>query len=75
VFVFSPEEDQGLDMEDVNRRLEENGYELTVRARMGTTFTRGRVKGSVLSSGVTIIGGLDDEEKATRLRDVLTKIC
>jgi molybdopterin/thiamine biosynthesis adenylyltransferase len=75
VFVFSPEEDQGLDMEDVNRRLEENGYELTVRARMGTTFTRGRVKGSVLSSGVTIIEGLDDEEKATRLRDVLTKIC
>jgi len=72
VFVFSPEEDQRLDLEDVNRRLEENGYELTVRARMGTTFTRGAVKGSVLSSGVTIIEGIEDEDKATRLRETLT---
>jgi len=72
VFVFSPEEDQGLDLEEVNRRLEEKGCELTVRARMGTTFTRGRVKGSVLASGVTIIEGLDDEAEATRLREHAT---
>ena len=72
VFVFSPDMDQGLDVEGVNRRLEADGYELIARARMGTTFTRGKVKGSILSSGVTIIEGLESKEKATRLKEQLT---
>ena len=74
VFIFSPEEDQKLNLEEVNRRLEANGCELTVRARMGTTFTRGRVKGSILSSGVTIVEGLEDEDEATRLKELLTEM-
>jgi bacteriocin biosynthesis cyclodehydratase domain-containing protein len=73
VFIFSPEEDQKLDMDEVNRRLMEEGYEPSVRAKMGTTFTRCNVKGSILSSGVTIIEGIEDIEKATRLREQLTR--
>jgi len=72
VFVFSPEEDQRLDMDELNNRIQGHGYELTVRSKMGSTFRRGDVKGSVLSSGVTIIEGLEDKGNATRLRELLT---
>lgn len=73
VFIFSPDEDQCLDLGKVNQRLLDQGYEPEVKARLGTTFTGGGVRGSVLVSGVTIIEGLEDGESAARLRDALIK--
>jgi len=73
VFVFSPDEDQRLDLGKVNQRLLDQGYELEVKARLGTTFTGGSVRVSILVSGVTIIEGLEDGENAARLREALIK--
>ena len=52
----------------MNGRLERLGYQPTVRARLGTSFVRGTVKGSVLSSGVTVIEGVDGPEVARGIR-------
>lgn len=71
VFVFTPDEDQLLDLGKVNQRIHDQGYSLKVKARLGTTFTGRGIRGSVLASGVTIIEGLEDGESASRLRDAL----
>ncbi|MBC8225479.1 HesA/MoeB/ThiF family protein [Candidatus Bathyarchaeota archaeon] len=68
VFVFSPDEDLGVDLEALNGKLMGLGFEPTVRARLGTSFVRGPVKGSVLSSGVTVIEGVDGPEVARGIR-------
>jgi molybdopterin/thiamine biosynthesis adenylyltransferase len=67
VFVFSPDRDLGLDLGVLNSRLSGLGYRLDVEARLGTTFTRGRVKGSILRSGVAILEGIPDLDEAKRL--------
>ncbi len=74
VFVFSPDEDLGVDLEALNIRLERLGYRPTVRARLGTSFIKGAVKGSVLSSGVTVIEGVDGPEVARGIRAELLAI-
>jgi hypothetical protein len=68
VFVFSPDEDLGIDLGALNGRLERLGYQLTVRGRLGTSFVSGMVKGSVLSSGVTVIEGVDGAEVAMGIK-------
>ena len=67
VFVFSPDTDLGLDLGALNLRLSRLGYRLDVEARLGTTFTRGGVRGSVLRSGVAILEGVPDLDEAKRL--------
>ena len=71
VFVFSPDEDLGVDLEALNGKLVGLGFEPTVRARLGTSFVRGTVKGSVLSSGVTVIEGVGGPEVARGIREAL----
>ena len=71
VYVFSPDDDMGLDLGALNGRLASLGYTLEVKAQLGTTFTREGVKGSVLSSGVTILEGVGDMEEAIRLHDTI----
>jgi len=68
VFVFSPDEDLGVDLEALNDKLEGLGFQLTVKGRLGTSFFRGPVKGSVLSSGVAVIEGVDGPEVAREIR-------
>jgi hypothetical protein len=68
VFVFSPDEDLEIDLKALNSKLVELGFEPTVMARLGTSFVRGMVKGSVLSSGVTVIEGVDGSEVAREIR-------
>ena len=68
VFVFSPDEDLGVDLEALTGKLVGLGFEPTVRARLGTSFVRGLVKGSVLSSGVMVIEGVDGPEVAREIR-------
>lgn len=69
VFIFSPDESMELDLEEVNRRLIDAGFSVDVKGRMGTTFTKEAVKGSVLCSGVTILEGLNELREARSLRD------
>ncbi|UCD45102.1 MAG: HesA/MoeB/ThiF family protein [Candidatus Bathyarchaeota archaeon] len=71
VYVFSPDDDMGLGLWALNGRLAALGYSIDVEARMGTTFSRGDVRGSVLSSGVTILEGVGDMEEAVRLHGVI----
>jgi adenylyltransferase/sulfurtransferase len=68
VFVFSPDEDLGVNLEALNGKLEELGFQLTVKGKLGTSFFRGPVKGSVLSSGVAVIEGVDGPEVAREIR-------
>lgn len=68
VFVFSPDADLGLDLGALNLRLSGLGYRLDIEARLGTTFTRDGVRGSILRSGVAILEGVPDLDEAKRLR-------
>ena len=72
VFVFDPDEDADIDLKALNRSLEEQGFDIEVRAKLGVTFSRGHVKGSVLLSGVTILEGMNSRDEAARLHDALT---
>jgi len=74
VFVFSPDEDLGVDLEAMNAKLVALGFEPIVKGRLGTSFVRGPVKGSVLSSGVTVIEGVDGPEVARGIRSELLGI-
>jgi len=71
VFVFDPDEDADIDLIALNRSLEEQGFDIEVRAKLGVTFSRGPVKGSVLLSGVTILEGMNSRDEATRLHDAI----
>jgi adenylyltransferase/sulfurtransferase len=74
VFVFAPEEDLDFDLEALNRNLRALGYDIVVEARLGTTFSKGPVKGSILKSGVAILEGTDGVDEAAELRDRLVKL-
>lgn len=74
VFVYAPDEDFDLDLGALNENLRTLGYEIDVEARLGTTFSRGSVKGSVLKSGVTILEGMDGAKEAAELRGDIIKI-
>lgn len=69
VFVFTPDDDLAIDLNGLNRRLGSLSYKLDVEARLGTTFSRGAVKGSVLKSGVTILEGVKSIDEAKCLHD------
>ena len=75
VFVFAPDEDLDIDLVSLNGRLRSLGYEPSVEARLGTTFSKGSVKGSVLKSGVVILEGVEGTEEAGILRESLLIGC
>jgi adenylyltransferase/sulfurtransferase len=74
VFVFTPDEDLNFDLEALNRNLRALGYDIVVEARLGTTFSKGPVKGSILKSGVAILEGTDGMDEAAELRDRIVKL-
>ena len=73
VFVFEPDEGVNVDLGALYRSLEGQGFNVDVRAKLGTSFSRGPVKGSVLVSGVTILEGFNSSDEAIRLHDTLMK--
>ena len=73
VFIFSPNTDMKLNLIKVNSLLENQGSKITTKAKMGTSFETGEIKGSVLSSGVTIIEGIQSKEEALKIRNSLLK--
>lgn len=68
VWIFSPEYEMELDLELINDKLDSLGYTITVKGRLGTSFEKEKVKGSVLVSGVTVIEGVRDRGAAEKLR-------
>jgi adenylyltransferase/sulfurtransferase len=73
VFVFAPDEDQDVNLTSLNSRLRDLGYEPSVEATLGTTFSKGPVKGSVLKSGVAILEGVDGVDEAKLLHENLLR--
>ena len=71
VWVFSPEYAMELDLETINDKLDVLGYTISVKGRLGTSFEKGKVKGSVMVSGVTVIEGVRDQGAAEKLRGQL----
>ncbi|GAG19657.1 unnamed protein product, partial [marine sediment metagenome] len=71
VFVFTPDDALDIDLAGLNSRLRAAGYQPSVEAKLGTTFSKGSVKGSVLKSGVVILEGVDGMDEAIRLRGSL----
>ena len=73
VWIFSPEYEIDIDLGEINTILDELGYTITAEGRLGTSFKHENVKGSILSSGVTVIEGVRDREAAENLRDRLLR--
>ena len=73
VFVFAPDEDQDINLTGLNSRLRDLGYTPSVEATLGTTFSKGPVKGSVLKSGVAILEGVDGVDEAKLLHESLLR--
>ena len=73
VWIFSPEHEMKIDLEDVNARLDDLGYTITAEGKLGSSFKHEKIKGSVLASGVTVIEGVRDREAAEKLRDRLLR--
>ena len=73
VFVFAPDEDQDINLTSLNSRLRDLGYTPSVEATLGTTFSKGPVKGSVLKSGVAILEGVDGVDEAKLLHESLLR--
>lgn len=71
VFVFSPSDSMDIDLEIFNNNLKSHGYRIDVKASLGTTFSKGKLKASILQSGVSIIEGVEGLEEAKSIRFML----
>jgi adenylyltransferase/sulfurtransferase len=71
VFVFSPEASMQLDLTSINEKIKYQGYIIKTASKLGTTFMKEEVKASILVSGVTIIEGIENIERAKFLRSKL----
>jgi molybdopterin/thiamine biosynthesis adenylyltransferase len=67
-FAIRPREDLALDMDQMRALLREEGFQVTVRAKLGTTFQWSSTgQASVLASGVMIVEGARTEAEAYNL--------
>ena len=69
VFIFSPNNDMNINLNQVNSSINVQGFITTMEAKLGTSFKKGEIKGSILRSGVTIIEGVKSKEEALRIRN------
>jgi adenylyltransferase/sulfurtransferase len=71
VYVYAPDAEEAIDLDVKAELLISQGYTIQTKTRLGATFTKGNVRGSILKSGVTILEGVKDMDEAVRLRDIL----
>ena len=71
VYVYTPDEEEPLDIDLIVERLISQGYTVQTKTRLGATFAKGHVRGSILKSGVTILEGVEDIDEAVRLQGIL----
>lgn len=74
VFLFTPDDDLDIELGELNRRLNTLGYKLDVEASLGTTFSKGSLRGSILKSGVIILEGVESKKEAVDLHDSLLQL-
>jgi len=67
VFVVTHEEDLKLDISNLAATVESLGYAITVRSELGLSFSGEKAIGSILTSGIAIIEGLNSQEEAYQL--------
>ncbi len=71
VYVYAPDAEEAIDLDVKAEFLISQGYTIQTKTRLGATFTKENVRGSILKSGVTILEGVKDMDEAVRLRDIL----
>jgi hypothetical protein len=67
-FIYNPEMNEWLNLEKVNERVREIGYNLVTSSEFGTTFEFKGIICSILKSGVAIFEGLTGVEEARKLK-------
>lgn len=68
VFTVTPKENLNIDLEKLTNLMRREQARLTVRAKLGVTFTtRKGIVMSLLKSGVMIVEGANSEEEALKL--------
>jgi len=64
VFTFTPNNPIIVDIGKVARLAELRGFRLLVRGKLGVTFTKGSIRGSLFTTGVGVIEGAETREEA-----------
>jgi adenylyltransferase/sulfurtransferase len=75
VFVFVPKGATSFELKESRKQLEKKGFEIEVAAELGLTAVSGDVKASVLKSGVTVLEGITEKEKALKFFRDVTGCC
>ena len=71
VFIFVPKDQSGINLRKSLNDLERKGFSINIMAELGLTAVLDDVKVNILKSGVTVIEGINEKEKALRFfRDV-----
>ena len=73
VFVFQPGEPLNIEINDYVNKIKKINYEILTEGRLGFTFKRADIKGSILKSGIMILEGFKDRESASELYNLLFK--
>ncbi|MFC1803206.1 ThiF family adenylyltransferase [Thermoproteota archaeon] len=68
VFIFTADKDHRLNLADVTKTITSLGFDIKVEGKLGISFIKGTVKGSIMSSGVTILEGLPELNSAMKLQ-------
>jgi molybdopterin/thiamine biosynthesis adenylyltransferase len=64
VFVIVPRKNLQLNLAELRSYLNKNGFKVKINASLGITFEKDQVSASILKSGVMIVEGLKEKEKA-----------
>lgn len=67
VFIFTTDKDLRLNLAEVTKTITSLGFDIKVKGKLGISFLKGAVKGSIMSSGVTILEGLPEVDSARNL--------
>ena len=67
-FLYNPEMNKGLNLDEVKHKVRELGYKLVISSEMGITFESKGNMGSILVSGVAIFEGFTELEEAKKLK-------
>ncbi len=66
--AITPRENLSFDIPRLIKRLDERGFKIDVRAKMGVTFRYdAEVTVSILSSGVAVVVGVPEEREALKI--------
>ena len=64
VFTYTPHNPVIVDIEEAARIAEIRGFRLLVRGKLGVSFTKGSIRGSIFTTGVGVIEGAESREEA-----------